>query len=124
VHIPCAHIVHSTCTACAQHVRSMCAARAQHVHSTCTACAQHVHSMCTACAQHVHSTCPARAHLLDVALQQLDGLAGAQVPQPDETVKAGRGDEGAVGVEGDAVECARVPLLKQGRGRGRGRGKG
>jgi hypothetical protein len=113
VHIPCAHIVHSTCTACAQHVPSMCAARTQHVHSTCTACAQHVPSMCPAC-----------AHLLDVALQQLDGLAGAQVPQPDETVKAGRGDEGAVGVEGDAVECARVPLLKQGRGRGRGRGKG
>ena len=89
----------------------MCTARAHSTHHV------HVHGMCTACAWHVHGTCTARVHLLDVALQQLYSLAGAKVPQPDETVEAGRGDERPVRMESDAVERARVPLLQQVRGR-------
>ena len=56
---------------------------------------------------------------LGVYLRQshLDRLARAQVPHAYDGVKTRGGDERAIGVERDAVERPRVPLLRRSAGR-------
>eukprot|EP00322_Chrysochromulina_rotalis_P008245 CAMPEP_0115859308 /NCGR_PEP_ID=MMETSP0287-20121206/16549_1 /TAXON_ID=412157 /ORGANISM="Chrysochromulina rotalis, Strain UIO044" /LENGTH=94 /DNA_ID=CAMNT_0003313605 /DNA_START=544 /DNA_END=829 /DNA_ORIENTATION=+ len=50
--------------------------------------------------------------LLHVTLEGLDSPACAHVPQADDGVEAGRGDERAVRMEAHRVQRPRVPLLQ------------
>ena len=51
------------------------------------------------------------ASYLEMAFEEHDALAGSQVPHSAEAVKAAAGGEGAVLLEGQAVDLLAVALL-------------